>query len=57
MNSLSRHSGAGRNPDDQMIPREAGQHFSFVRYADCCFCWIPACAGMTELSDAQRNRT
>jgi len=52
-----RHSGAGRNPDNRMIPRNAGRYFGVVRYAEYFFCWIPACAGMTEAMTVPRNRT
>jgi len=34
MNFLSRHSGAGRNPANQ-IRREAAQQSGVVRYAGC----------------------
>jgi len=34
---LARHSRAGGNPDDKIIPREVGQHCGFVRYAECLF--------------------
>jgi hypothetical protein len=45
---LTRHSRVGGNPVNQSIPREAEQRSGFVRYADVCPCWIPACAGMTQ---------
>jgi hypothetical protein len=31
--------------------RAVGQYQRFVRFAGCLFCWIPACAGMTDLMD------
>ncbi len=37
MNSLTRHSGAGRNPDELDISRAAGQHRSLVRFAGLLF--------------------
>jgi hypothetical protein len=30
----SRHSGVGRNPDDQIFPAQVGQHRGFVRFAE-----------------------
>ena len=33
MKNLNRHSRAGGNPVIQIIPRVAGRHSSFVRYA------------------------
>jgi hypothetical protein len=47
-NSLSRHSGVGRNPA-KLSPREADNIvLALSRYAGVCFLdWIPACAGMT----------
>jgi hypothetical protein len=44
----ARHSRAGGNPVDKNIFRAADQHHALVRYADYLFCWIPACAGMTN---------
>jgi hypothetical protein len=31
------------------ISCKAGQNRNFARCAECFFCWIPACAGMTVL--------
>jgi hypothetical protein len=42
-----RHSRAGGNPVVSMSSCAAGQQGS-VRYAGFSFCWIPACAGMTQ---------
>jgi hypothetical protein len=47
MKNQNRHSGAGRNPVNQINPRTAGQHSGFARFAEYTFCWIPAYAGMT----------
>jgi hypothetical protein len=42
-----RHSGAGRNPVDKKIPVQRVNKKILSATRDICFCWIPACAGMT----------
>ncbi len=37
MISLNRHSGAGRNPDNQKVSRAARLNFGFVRFAGYLF--------------------
>ena len=38
---ILRHSRAGGNPVDGNMPREAGQHGYFVRYAECFIAGFP----------------
>ena len=39
--NILRHSRAGGNPVDGNMPREAGQHGYFVRYAECFIAGFP----------------
>jgi hypothetical protein len=52
-----RHSGAGRNPAGKIL-RVADIGEKLSRFAGSySIIWIPVCAGMTESSTVQRNRT
>jgi len=46
---LSRHSRAGGNPVDKNIPAKQGRREDLFASRSDCSCWIPACAGMTQL--------
>jgi len=46
---LSRHSRAGGNPVDKKIPAKQDRREDLFASRSNCSCWIPACAGMTQL--------